>query len=118
MRLLLTCLLSSLALGAPPSPRSVPVWGFEVVHSFSHDPSAFTQGLVYRSGDRLVEGTGLRGLSTLRRADLATGNVIARIALPATEFGEGVAVLGGKVYQLTWKDHRGHVYDEATFSKE
>jgi len=101
-------------LGVHRSPETA---GFKVVAVYPHDPRAFTQGLVIRGG-RLYEGTGQYGASTLRRVDLATGNVEKSRSLTQEYFGEGVAVLGNKVYQITWKNGAGFVYDLDSFSVE
>jgi glutamine cyclotransferase len=101
-------------VGRPGPGAPTPVCTYRVVAEYPHDALAFTQGLVYRDGE-LYEGTGLRGESTLRRVDLTTGAVEQRIALDAQFFGEGVAVLGGDIFQLTWQEQTGFVYDLATF---
>jgi glutamine cyclotransferase len=96
---------------SPATPRMVP----RVVARLPHDTMAFTQGLaVYRG--RLLESTGLEGLSGVREVELATGRVLRRADLPSSEFGEGIAVMGGRIYQLTWKSHRGRVLDARTFA--
>jgi glutaminyl-peptide cyclotransferase len=64
----------------------------------------------------LLESTGRLGQSDVREVDAATGEVRRRIALPTTEFGEGIAVVRDRLYQLTWKGGRGHVYDAATLA--
>ena len=92
----------------------VPVFGFKVINTYPHDPSAFTQGLEFRGGF-FYEGTGLNGRSTLRKVDLLTGHVLEQIALPDQFFGEGITVLNGRVTQLTWQSHIGYVYDQRTF---
>ena len=93
------------------TPRMVP----RVVARLPHDTTAFTQGLTMYRG-RLLESTGLEGHSGVREVELATGRVLRRADLPSTEFGEGATVLGGRVYQLTWKSHVGHVFDARTFT--
>lgn len=93
---------------------SAPVWGIEVVAEYPHDPEAYTQGLVIVDGE-LYEGTGLEGQSTLRRVDLETGDVLQMQSLPDAYFGEGVAVVGDLIYQLTWQSGICLVYDLATF---
>ncbi len=90
----------------------------EVRHRWPHDPAAFTQGLLFLDDHTLLESTGMNGKSSLRRVDLATGRVLQQVDLPFRHFGEGVALLRGKVYQLTWKDHLGFIYDAATFEKQ
>jgi glutamine cyclotransferase len=88
----------------------------QVLRSFPHDPAAFTQGLVV-SGDTLLESTGGRGESTLRKVELSTGRVLQSVHLPAPYFGEGIAVLGDRIYQLTWQEHTGFIYDHATLER-
>jgi glutamine cyclotransferase len=63
----------------------------------------------------LFEGTGLRGRSSLRKVDLATGTILQDRKLPAHLFGEGVTVFANKVIQLTWRANLGFVYDKDTF---
>jgi glutamine cyclotransferase len=87
-----------------------PTYTFEIVKRWPHDPDAFTQGLVFHNGGWL-EGTGLNGKSTLRRVEMATGKVLQQVNLPAQFFGEGITVVGSRIFQLTWKDHKGFVYD-------
>ena len=92
----------------------VPSYSLQVIKAYPHDPEAFTQGLVIADGV-LYEGTGLRGRSSLRRVDLETGNVLQSLELDPQFFGEGVTVLGGRIYQLTWQSHVGFVYDKDSF---
>jgi len=89
---------------------------FKTVRSWPHDPGAFTQGLDYHEG-KLYEGTGLEGKSTLREVELETGTILRQIDLPAAVFGEGITVVGDRIYQVTWKSQKGYVYDRATFRK-
>jgi glutamine cyclotransferase len=95
---------------------AVPVYGYEVVNTYPHDPAAFTQGLVF-SGGAFVESTGLEGHSTLRRVELQTGKVLQKVDVPSFYFAEGLTLFGGKLYQLTWKAEKGFVYDPQTFKK-
>lgn len=90
-----------------------PVYSYKVKHAYPHDPSAFTQGLVYADGI-LYEGTGLRGRSSVRLVELETGNVLKQTSLLPMFFGEGIAVYGDKIYQLTWTSRVGFVYDKST----
>ena len=96
---------------SPATPRLVP----RIVARLPHDTMAFTQGLLVYRG-HLLESTGLEGRSSLREVDATTGRVLRRAELPSTEFGEGIAVLDGRIYQLTWKSHQGLVYDARTFA--
>lgn len=91
--------------------------GFEVVAAYPHDPNAFTQGLAI-DGGVLYEGTGLYGASTVRRVDLATGQPEKQRGLNARYFGEGIAILDGSLYQLTWQNGVAVVYDLDTFEVE
>jgi len=93
----------------------VPVlYGYKVVAVYPHDPSAFTQGLVFDNGS-LYESTGLYGSSTIRKVVLESGRILQIRSLPANYFGEGIAIVGDKIFQLTWREHRGFVYDKQTF---
>ena len=87
---------------------------YEVVKVYPHDEDAFTQGLVIDSGV-LYEGTGLWGRSSLRRVDLETGSVAQVYSLPGDVFGEGITVFGDRIIQLTWRSHKGFVYDKGSF---
>jgi glutamine cyclotransferase len=100
-------------------PASGDVWrySYEIVNTFPHDRTAFTQGLVFLDG-KLIESTGLNGHSTLREVDLVSGRVLRQVPVPDRYFAEGLTVLGGKAYQLTWQAQKGFVYDEATFRLE
>jgi glutaminyl-peptide cyclotransferase len=86
-----------------------------VIHSWPHDTAAYTQGLAIYRG-RLLESTGLLGRSEVREVDATTGNVRRKVALPTNEFGEGITVVGDRLYQLTWRGGRGHIYDPATLT--
>ena len=93
-----------------------PVFTYQVVHTYPHDRTAFTQGLEFRDGF-LYEGTGLNGRSTVRREKLETGQVLQRIDIPSDYFGEGITVVDGRIVELTWKGQMGFVYDRASFHK-
>ncbi|MBO0722132.1 MAG: glutaminyl-peptide cyclotransferase [Blastocatellia bacterium] len=93
---------------------AVPTFGYEVVNTYPHDPAAYTQGLVYQNGV-LYESTGLNGQSSIRIVELQTGKVLKKAEVPPQFFGEGLALLKGKAYQLTWQSHQGFIYDPADF---
>jgi glutamine cyclotransferase len=109
-------LSASVSASAPASGAShaTPVEGYRVVHVYPHDPTAFTQGLVYVDG-MLYEGTGLRGRSSIRMVDLKTGKVLQRHDLPAQYFGEGLTDWKNNLIELTWQAHLGFVYDRFSF---
>nr|WP_245585589.1 glutaminyl-peptide cyclotransferase [Pseudonocardia asaccharolytica] len=97
---------------AAPTP-AVPVWHPQVLAERPHDPTAFTQGLEL-AGDTLYEGTGLAGRSQLRELDPATGAVRHAVGLPGELFGEGITVVGSRIWQLTWRDGVALEWDRAT----
>src|SRR5215475_4867414 len=99
---------TSLACGQSPA-HHVPEYTFKIVRQFPHDSSAFTQGLAY-AGGYFYEGTGLTGRSSLRQVRIETGEVLKRVDLPPEFFGEGVAVVGNEIIQLTWQSHTGFRY--------
>ena len=92
------------------------LYGYRVIKSYPHDARAYTQGLFWHE-DHLYESTGLKGESTLRRVDPASGKVLQSISLDAKYFGEGAAILDGKIYQLTWEEQTGFIYNADTFEK-
>lgn len=96
--------------------RTSGTWGAEVVQAYPHDTAAYTQGLAF-DGAELLEGTGKYGESTLRRVELVSGRVLQSVPLARDMFGEGIAVWGGEVIQLTWQNHVGIVYDKATLQE-
>jgi len=108
------CACSCSESPAPTTSNITPVYSYNVVNTYPHDRSAFTQGLVFEGGV-LYEGTGLNGRSTLRRVELETGEVLQIHELPAQFFGEGVTVYGNDIIQLTWQSHVGFVYDRDSF---
>lgn len=92
---------------------AVPEYSVRVVHVYPHDRTAFTQGLEFHDG-LLYEGTGLEGRSDVRVEKLETGVVLRRVAIAHRYFGEGITVLAGQVFELTWKAHQGFVYSQST----
>lgn len=92
---------------------AAPVFTYTVVKTFKHDSKAFTQGLVFHDGF-LYESTGNYGDSTLRKVDLETGSVVKKKDLDNKFFAEGMTVFNGKIYQITWREKTGFVYDVAT----
>ena len=95
---------------------NIPIFGYEVVNAYPHDPSAFTQGLVYEDGV-IYEGTGLNGQSTLRRVDPETGRVLQQTSLASTFFGEGIAIWKDRLIQLTWQSNLGFVYGKENLTR-
>jgi len=96
--------------------NNLPVYGYEVVHTYQHDRDAFTQGLVIQDG-KLIESTGEVGFSSLRRVEIENGNVLQKVDVPEPYFAEGITLLNGKIYQLTWQHQLGFVYDASSFQQ-
>ena len=103
----LVLLLLAASLAAAQEPQ---LYGYRVVNTYPHEITAFTQGLIYRDGE-LWEGTGKNGLSRLARIDLESGERKQIIQLADRYFGEGIEMIGDRIYQLTWRAHMVFVYD-------
>lgn len=93
---------------------ALPVYGYEVVKIYPHDPKAFTEGLYYHDGF-IYESTGQEGRSSLRKVELETAKIVQKFDLPPEDFGEGISLLNGKIYQLTWRQGICRVFDAKTF---
>ncbi len=119
MRVLIAAVaLTACACGPASEAAPVPVYGYEVVHVYPHDPTAFTEGLFYLNGF-LYESTGLDlGRSSLRKVKLETGEVLQKYQWPDQYFGEGIVKWKDKLYQLTYKSEVGFVFDFDTFQKK
>ena len=94
----------------------VKTYSYRIVDSYPHDPSAFTQGLVYDRGG-LYEGTGLYGQSSLRRIDIQTGEVLQIVHLEDELFGEGITIWEDKIIQLTWQSRQGFVWGKENLTR-
>lgn len=99
---------------ANPQPET-PQYGYKIVASFPHDPQAFTQGLIFRSG-YLYESTGRYGASSLRKVELNTGKVLQKRDLPAQVFGEGIVDYNNELIWLTWTNGFGAIFDLESFA--
>lgn len=88
---------------------------FTILKAFPHDVAAFTQGLTIYDG-RLFESTG-QASSWIAEVDIASGRQDKKVVLDEKYFGEGITILNNKVYQLTWENRVGFVYDLNTFRK-
>jgi glutamine cyclotransferase len=103
--------------GLPPglSQLSAPIWNYKVTGRFPHDPHAFTEGLLVAPGGKtFYESVGQYGESDVREVDIATGKVLRQHRLDKSVFGEGLAELAGKLYQLSWQNHLGFIYSPRT----
>lgn len=94
--------------------REVPQIEYEIAATLPHDPEAYTQGLLFHDG-HLYESTGQYGASSLRRVDAETGGVVENLPLDSAYFGEGLALVGSELIQLTWKSGIAFVRDVETF---
>ena len=112
--LLATWMEPALAANEEPAAASVR-YTYRVIASHPHDPEAFTQGLLFADG-QLYESTGGYGQSSLRIVDLASGRVLRERQLPDNRFGEGLALNGGRLHQLTWKAGDGFIHDATTLA--
>ena len=83
---------------------------YNVISEYKHDKNAYTQGLEFYK-NQLYESTGLNGKSTLRKSDYKTGEILNIVNLDYEYFGEGLTVINDKIYQLTWKNNIGIIYD-------
>jgi len=95
---------------------NTPLIDFTVKSTMPHDISSFTQGLVIHDG-QLYESTGQEGSSWIGMVDVATGVAEKKVILESAFFGEGITILNNKIYQLTWKNKVGFIYDLRTFKR-
>jgi glutaminyl-peptide cyclotransferase len=104
-----------------PENAPAPLINYSVVNSYPHDTASFTEGLLVHEG-QLYESTGSPDTpsnngSWFGKIDLKTGKASGKIKLPKEYFGEGICLLKGKIYQLTWQNRKGFVYDANTLKK-
>ena len=112
---LFVILIAALMLASQRPPERLPVYGYRIVRTYPHDPTAFTQGLQYVDGF-LYEGTGLNGSSSIRKVKLETGEIVQRRDLARAYFGEGIVLWKTNLIQLTWQSNIAFVYDSKTFA--
>ncbi|SHM02704.1 glutaminyl-peptide cyclotransferase [Flavobacterium saccharophilum] len=90
---------------------------YKIVNTYPHDTKAFTEGLEFHDGV-LFESTGQEGASYFRSYDYKTGKIFNQVDLPKKYFGEGITFINGKIYQLSWREKTGFIYDEKTLKLE
>ncbi|MEO6522559.1 MAG: glutaminyl-peptide cyclotransferase [Mucilaginibacter sp.] len=89
---------------------------YVVEKTYPHDTTSYTEGLQYVDG-YLYESTGEKGKSHLLKTDVANGKILQSVKLDSMYFGEGIAVIGNKIIQLTWQEKVGFIYDKTTFKQ-
>ncbi len=111
----LASLALTLMLGAQVRAQT-PVYSFEVINRYPHTPTAYTQGLRYFDG-LMYEGTGRNGQSMLKKYRLEDGELLQSKRLSDRYFGEGIEIVGDRIFQLTWRAHMVFVYDLESFEQ-
>jgi glutamine cyclotransferase len=97
-------------------PEKPPIlYTYKIIRTYPHDKEAYTQGLLYDHG-QMIESTGLKGKSSLRRVKFETGEILKFYRLPDDIFGEGIASFNGKILQISWQDQVAFLYDKASFT--
>lgn len=92
------------------------IYGYTIINEYPHDITSYTQGLEFYNGE-LYESTGQYGESKLRKVNYKTAEILKNIDLSNQYFGEGLSILNDKIYQLTWRENTGLVYDVDTFER-
>lgn len=118
MKSLICSLLLMLACCVPAAAAqdNIPVYGYQVVHTYPHDTDAYTEGFFYRDG-YFYEGTGTIGASTIRKVEMNTGKVLQKAELAPPDYGEGIVAWKNRLIELTWQSQHGFVYDLKTFKR-
>ena len=109
--------VTSFELVSSITPKLYETKDYTILNTYKHDSDAYTQGLEFYKGT-LLEGTGQNGESTLRKTDYKTGTISKSVPLSPDYFGEGITVFNGKIYQLTWKNKIGFIYNAETLVQE
>ena len=89
---------------------------YTIVNTYPHDSNAFTQGYEFYN-DTLIESTGQNGKSYVAKTDFKTGKTYKKVDLDQQYFGEGITILNDKIYQLTWQNAEGFIYDAKSMKK-
>jgi len=113
--LLIAAALAAAACGPVTEAGGIPEYSCQVIHTYPHDNTAYTQGLFYLNGF-LYEGTGLNNQSSIRKVKLETGEVLEKRDVPGEYFGEGIVNWKDRLIELTWQAQEGFIYDLNTFA--
>ena len=92
------------------------IYNYEIINEFSRSKNSYTQGLEFYN-DTLYESLGRYGQSKLVKVEFNTGKKLKEIKLPSEYFAEGITILNDKIFQLTWKEKVGFVYDVDNFNR-
>jgi glutamine cyclotransferase len=92
------------------------LYTYKILETYPHDINAYTQGLEFEN-DTLYESTGQYKESSLRKTDYKTGEVLQKVTLADQYFGEGLTILNNKIYQLTWRENTGFIYNLKTMEQ-
>ena len=92
------------------------IYNYEIINEFSRSKNSYTQGLEFYN-DTLYESLGRYGQSKLIKVEFNTGKKLKEIKLPSEYFAEGITILNDKIFQLTWKEKVGFVYDVDNFNR-
>jgi glutamine cyclotransferase len=92
------------------------LYTYKILETYPHDIKAYTQGLEFEN-DTLYESTGTYKISSLRKTDFKTGTVLEIVPLADSYFGEGLTILNNKIYQLTWRENTGFIYNLSNLKK-
>lgn len=98
------------------SPVKPKLYTYRILETYPHDIHAYTQGLEFEN-DTLYESTGQYKESTLRKTDYKTGEILKMVQLADPYFGEGLTILNNKIYQLTWRENTGFIYNLKTMEQ-
>ncbi len=97
--------------------KPIPIISYTIAAEYSHDTSAYTQGLEFYNS-KLYESTGDFENSSLRVTDYKTGKVEKKHMMGTDKiFGEGITIFKNKLYQLTWESNIVYVYDVNNIDK-
>lgn len=96
------------------SKKEVTQYEVKIIKTYPHDTKAYTQGFEYYNGS-FYEGTGQHGASGIRKVEIETGKILKQVGILPTFFGEGITILNEKLFQLTWQNRKGFVYDLESF---
>jgi glutamine cyclotransferase len=107
---------------SPPAEPAIPSLNYSVRHVYPHDTTSYTEGFLFHdrhffesSGapDELPQTRSIVGI-----VDAQSGRIDKKIELDKkVYFGEGIAFFKDKLYQLTYKNKTGFIYDAKTYKQ-